>query len=291
MESWFAVATLAFLLLFCIMCYSFQIPETLRQTGPGGRWGPPNAEFNWCEADYQLADWLAEPVNTFSNVIFICQAAGFLALHDASGDVTLLAVLVMAIGVGSMLFHGSLRYRMQLCDEEPMLWFALLAAASALRRLRGWEVTVGASAWAALISAAVLLTEQRSLAHEALRAAMSFSFVAGILVVAWGSTAMVVRLKVQVGGKTAQRAEKLHTAGFFAFALAIVCWLADNYLCPVLQQLPLGLPYPHLHMWWHLLTAAALYSLLIIWHLDDCCGKEALKLKYAMGFLPVVLSA
>jgi len=292
MEPWFAASVLAALTCVGTNCYFFRIPDNLRLMGQGGRWGVPDAEFNWCEPDYMLLDWIAEPVNTISNIIFVLAPITFLLFHDASKDVYVQAFLIMGIGVGSMLFHASLRYTMQLCDELPMFWFVTLASASYLRRLRGVHIVNYVVAFGVAVTASILFTRQHSMAHEISRGVMTCTFSVCIVVMAWGSTAIVARMKRELTGKLRgilTQSERIHSIGFVLFVAAIGCWLCDNYFCPSLQQLPLKLPYPHLHMWWHILTAGALYCLLVLFQLDDKRASQVLGLKYCFG-LPVVLS-
>jgi len=294
MQPWFAAATLAVLMCFTLTCYFFRIPDDLRHGGPGGRWGPPNAEFNWCERDYELVDWMAEPVNTISCLALILPPVSFLMAHDVASDVALMAVLVVVIGIGSALFHGSLRYSMQLMDELPMLWYSFTGAASLMRRVRGVELTWPAMAFVAVLTPTILLTEQHSPLHEVSRGLMSCSFSACIIAMAWGSTAIVSRLKEELTDKRRHvpvSAERLHTAAFVMFVLAVMCWLLDNYFCPALSRLPLGLPYPHFHMWWHVLSAAVLYALLLVLHLDDLRAEPSTSITYRFGLLPQVTSA
>ncbi|CAE7528248.1 ACER3 [Symbiodinium sp. CCMP2456] len=123
-----------------------RIPEEIKKssTSRAGYWGQPDAEFNWCELDYQLVDWIAEPVNTASCLVMVALPLMFLATHEArieenignvlnarivwvkvylaTLDNTVIGWLEVAIAVGSILFHATLRYPMQLADEIPMLW-------------------------------------------------------------------------------------------------------------------------------------------------------------------------
>mmetsp|Transcript_56141 Transcript_56141/g.180174 ORF Transcript_56141/g.180174 Transcript_56141/m.180174 type:complete len:293 (+) Transcript_56141:81-959(+) len=289
MQPWFAALVLSVLMCFTLTCYFFQIPDGLRRAGRPGRWGLPNAEFNWCEPDYQWVDWMAEPVNTISSASLVALPCFFLAFHDASRDATIMAVLLIAIGVGSILFHASLRYLMQLFDELPMLWYSLMGASSLLWRLRGMDLKRPAVACAAALTSGALLTEQHSALHEVCRGLMSCTFSGCLVVMGWGSTSLVVRLKEAEGKRrhVSVAAERIHTVGFLMFVLSVMCWLADNYFCPALWRLPWGLPYPHLHTWWHLLVAAAMYGFLVLFHLDDRRSSQALRVHFRLGLLPV----
>lgn len=291
MKPWLAALILAMIMSVAIVCYFFRIPEDLRRIGKAGRWGPPNAEFNWCEPDYLMVDWMAEPVNTISNVATILSSAVFLYLHEATWDNAIIAGLQVAIGIGSVFFHASLRYPMQLADELPMLWYSLMCAASYLRRLHGVQLTWLFALYGAVVASAILLTEQRTSMHEVWRGIMSASFALCMVVVGWGSSAIVTRIKQEVIGKRrhiATTAARVHLAGYVLFVASLLCWLFDNYFCPALHHLPGGLPYPHLHMWWHILTAAALYVVLIIFHLDDRRSSEKLSVRF-WAWLPIVV--
>merc|ERR1712007_14898 len=132
----------------------------------------------------------------------------------------------------------------------------------------------------AIVTVAALVTSQHSILHEVVRGIMTVSFSLAIIMIAWGTTALVNRLKATLTDKrrrVAVFADRLHMAGFVMFVLSVVCWLADNYYCPVLQNLPYGLPYPHLHMWWHLLTCAALYCISVLLHIDDHQASERIE--------------
>jgi dihydroceramidase len=74
-------------------------------------WGPPSATIDWCEDNYKLTRFVAEPLNTVSNLSFV--VLGILgALHEiregSKRSYIVLYSTVAAIGVGSMLFHGTL---------------------------------------------------------------------------------------------------------------------------------------------------------------------------------------
>lgn len=61
--------------------YYFSTPETLSKgirESKIGPYGPPNADFDWCEYNYESFFYIAEPVNTITGVLFIVQAVIFL---------------------------------------------------------------------------------------------------------------------------------------------------------------------------------------------------------------------
>ncbi|CAE7596354.1 ACER3 [Symbiodinium natans] len=135
-----------------------RIPEEIKKSSASraGYWGQPDAEFNWCELDYQLVDWIAEPVNTASCVVMVLLPLMFLATHEATPDNTVIGWLEVAIALGSMLFHATLRYPMQLADEIPMLWYVAAVDSSCLWRLRGVDVSYLLAGWVAIVTGMIL---------------------------------------------------------------------------------------------------------------------------------------
>eukprot|EP00933_Yihiella_yeosuensis_P055545 TRINITY_DN54382_c0_g1_i1.p1 TRINITY_DN54382_c0_g1~~TRINITY_DN54382_c0_g1_i1.p1 ORF type:complete len:295 (+),score=31.78 TRINITY_DN54382_c0_g1_i1:107-991(+) len=288
-----AALVLSLLMCFTVTCYFFRIPDDLRRKGNAGLWGSPNAEFNWCEPDYLTVDFIAEPVNTISNLGMVFLPLLFLSSHPKlDGDIIGLALLEISIGVGSICFHATLRYSMQLLDEVPMLWYILLGSASFLRRLNGRDLRRPAGAYGVVLTLGILLTEQHSLLHEVFRGLMAVSFSISLIAIGWGSFSLVERLKDDVPEKcrwVVTRAEQLQNLGFASFVLSVMCWLLDNYYCAALWNLPMGLPYPHFHTWWHIFVAVTLQLLLVTLQLDDMRKSEELSLSRCFGILPVVL--
>mmetsp|Transcript_3783 Transcript_3783/g.10942 ORF Transcript_3783/g.10942 Transcript_3783/m.10942 type:complete len:186 (+) Transcript_3783:2-559(+) len=181
---------------------------------------------------------------------------------------------------------------MQLCDELPMLVYAMMCAVLYIRRLLHRDLILPAHLVSSTVIVAILSTEQHSPMHEAWRGFMSCLFSVCVVVMAWGSTSLVNRLKDEFTDKqrhVAIAAERMHTAGYVMFVVSVMCWLADNYFCSRLWSLPFGLPYPHLHTWWHILVGAALHGLLFLFHLYDSRGRPNLRVKSFLGIFPLAV--
>jgi hypothetical protein len=87
---------------------------------------------------------LAEPINAFTNAAFLVAAWWILARSrspDGNRDWALvsLAVLALAIGIGSTLFHTVASSWALLADVLPILLFQLLFLAVYLRRRTSWS--------------------------------------------------------------------------------------------------------------------------------------------------------
>lgn len=292
METWFAAVVMAVLCCFTTNCYFFGIPNDLRNHGRVGHWGAPDAEINWCEQDFMLSDWVAEPVNVATNLVFIALPTAFLVMHRrTSTEIRVLAFNCVLIGLGSMLYHASLRYYMMLLDELPIFWYGLACVVMILRRLHGIDVKFIALAHGVCITLAILTTAQSSHFHQVMRGVMTCSFAAALVVLAWGTTALVKRMQLELGGKRRHVPvfmERANGAMFAVFVISVMCWIADNYFCWTLQHLPLGLPYPHLHACWHVLVAPVLHFVLLVFHVDDLRASEHLCVDFRWG-MPIIL--
>jgi hypothetical protein len=79
------------------------------------------SSLNWCELDYFKSDYIAEYWNTLTG-IFLC-ASSIYAYFKNNGDTTLYYsnALLFVVGIGTMMFHGTLIYIWQLLDEIPMM--------------------------------------------------------------------------------------------------------------------------------------------------------------------------
>ncbi|CZR40488.1 uncharacterized protein FPRO_05388 [Fusarium proliferatum ET1] len=90
-----------------------------------GFWGQPTSTLNWCEEDYVISHYAAEITNTLTNALFV--ALGIRGVrnclkyrHDTVFVIAYLGYLL--VGCGSVAFHATLSYPMQLVDELSMIY-------------------------------------------------------------------------------------------------------------------------------------------------------------------------
>lgn len=90
-----------------------------------GFWGPVDAVHQFCEAHYSTTHYLAECYNAISSLWYIYLAYHLLfSQKQESSKAWILPALagwLGMIGIGSFLFHGTMRRSMQLLDEGPMM--------------------------------------------------------------------------------------------------------------------------------------------------------------------------
>ena len=93
---------------------------------PVGFWGKVDASMDWCEGNYVTSRYVAEWWNTLSSLPMVFYGLyGFIQTRrHASTEwrYTISFLLFMCVGIGSTLFHMTLRHFAQMLDELPMLW-------------------------------------------------------------------------------------------------------------------------------------------------------------------------
>ena len=245
-----------------------------------GYWGPPDGEFNWCEEDYRLSPYIAEPVNTASGSLYLGIWVAGEGLQRGpvfrpSFSSRLVLVFAGMIGVGTVLFHASLRYTPQLMDELPIFYLLLHTAVELYYRDRPTvpaHAAAAAASGALAISAGLFSTVHGSIAHDAWRGVMMVPFCGGFLYTFYGTSAAMGEMEAAMlapgGAATAAdaAAARKETRALFGhatglFILGLVCWIADNAQCAQLRRLPL---FPHLHTIWHATSALGMYELWVL---------------------------
>lgn len=87
-----------------------------------GYWGPVDALHTFCEPKYVTHPKAAEFYNSIGSLIYCVAAlAGLRATSGMVWQVTVGWWSILIVGIGSTLFHLTMRYHMELLDELPML--------------------------------------------------------------------------------------------------------------------------------------------------------------------------
>jgi dihydroceramidase len=259
------------------LLYLISTPETIavKMQAPGAGsapyWGVVDSDFDWCEDNHAHLTYVAEPFNTFTSSAYPLAATFAYRTHKPLGlsgwhQAMLLVTLVM--GLGSMIFHGTLRYSAQLLDELPLYTMAVLAARSLHARSRRADWLQPAIAGWAVALAAVLLTSGRdSSTHHVFRAIMGVSFSVACVYIFTAGAVVASEVDARRGGTDGAR---LFRACFVAFVAALCSWLLDVAACHQLRRLPSSLPYPQLHaIGWHLGTCFGLLHLFALMMLRE----------------------
>lgn len=240
-----------------------------------GYWSPQTSAANFCEIDYEVSHYVAEFVNTISNLAYIWQGVVTLprSLRGNGREFQLwkwpvenLALLL--VGVGSAVFHATLLHEMQIIDESGM--YALVGAldyrlwSSGMNEAAKWlfgtalgGTIVGVIGWNAVGTSD---GKASNFVHLAL-------FI-GLLTALWPRVLYMVRQgrhQRRANGLTgkdevASKLMRQFGLGALYFYSGLAVWLVDGHFCYNLRDIRamLGLPLCwtlELHGWWHFLTA------------------------------------
>jgi dihydroceramidase len=250
-----------------------------------GYWGSVTSTIDWCEANYVRSSYVCEWFNTLSSLAMVLAGALGVWLHRGVLERRFHAafVAVTVVGLGSIAFHATLRRELQMMDELPMLYSALIMVFILIENLS----TPRFGRWfpALLVAHGMLVTYLSSATQGALQfylfhlsfGSMEVFALAGVCRIRWGSKSPVVR--------------RLFALGMGSYAIAVAAWFADLKLCDVFGvKLPsLGIPNPELHAVWHVLVSCGLYLLTLVVAFDrlERLNRKP-QLRRRLGFVPRV---
>ena len=258
-----------------------------------GFWGPITSSIDWCEHNYAYSPYIAEFWNTVSN--FLLVVASLYGLWICSRErlemrFYVLYALVMIIGLGSLAFHGTLTFVGQFMDEVPMIfcifnWFFCFLAIdgpSSDRRDSGskpahiffWRMALVFSATCVIY--AVL--------HYIFHFVLIFQVFFGII------TAIALRLVVgEIRRCDNPKAKALGISYIVFLVVAFALWNVDQHLCERLYSLPLGIPNPQFHAWWHLINGYTCYvgPMFQVFCRQVKLGRVP-RVRFVLGCIPVI---
>eukprot|EP00088_Acartia_fossae_P008315 TRINITY_DN13963_c0_g1_i1.p1 TRINITY_DN13963_c0_g1~~TRINITY_DN13963_c0_g1_i1.p1 ORF type:complete len:265 (-),score=4.86 TRINITY_DN13963_c0_g1_i1:257-1051(-) len=222
-----------------------------------GVWSPRTASIDWCEENYQITPWVAEFWNTVSNIsmiipplygIYSCYKLGLETRYVLS------YLLFLMVGIGSTLFHMTLKYPMQLLDELPMIYTTcmFIYALAVVKEGPGKQrkgVIAGLILYAIAFTV-IYAVHSNPLIHEVMY---------GILVFF-----LIFQAFYLMYHETNSTSNKLAFVGVMMYAIAFLLWNIDNNFCHHLKKFRGGVSYPvgvlsELHAWWHLLVGYSTY--------------------------------
>jgi dihydroceramidase len=227
---------------------------------PDGIWGAPTSSVDWCEQNYRFSPYVCELFNTLSSLAMVTVGAvGFLRHRKTLETRFLLAFFAIAVvGLGSALFHATLRFELQMLDELPMLYLALIMVFILLElrpgRRYGRALPVALALHGVLVTALSALTRGR----------LQFF----VFHVSFGSLEAFALFRVYLlyRASTNARVHRLFRLGMTSYLLAVALWFVDLEFCGFVSvTLPrFGVPNPELHAVWHVLVSFGFYLLVVL---------------------------
>ncbi|KAF1994094.1 alkaline ceramidase-like protein [Amniculicola lignicola CBS 123094] len=233
---------------------------------PGfGAWGVPTSNHNFCEQDYVITEYIAEFVNTLTNLTYVVYGIHGLRRVAPRGDGGLLSTLafpywaLVSVGVLSGWFHSVLNYRSQMGDDLSML----LAVGAILQQV----YTFNAKSRERLISTFIILASNIAIAvyhcwtdeivmHE-------IAFAVQVFIVG-RKTRQLIRARVK-SDHAKKKLQWLASMGLGSGLFGYFLWNIDFHLCSYVTSVKrsVGLPWGlflELHGWWHIFTGIGAYT-------------------------------
>ncbi|SCU94840.1 LANO_0E08350g1_1 [Lachancea nothofagi CBS 11611] len=244
-----------------------------------GYWGKPTSTIDWCEENYVVSPFVAEWSNTITNSAFVALAmyvTWSAYYHRLEKRFVMIGIGLGTVGVGSWLFHMTLRYEYQLLDELPMIYATCIPAWSIFseekdilrNRNRAPSLLRQSIIGAIVFSAAAILTVVYLVYRDPTIHQTAYAILNVIVVFSAGAMA-----SKYVRDPLAKRNLRNTMAlSISIFLLGYFLWQLDVHFCSfwifirrTFLHLPLGV-FLELHSWWHLLTGSGVYFYIV--HLE-----------------------
>lgn len=269
------------------MSLAFQWPY---RESRDGIWTPQTSTLNWCEEDYNITPYCAEFINTATNFIFMY--LGIMGIRDclrhAHDRVFIVLYLgYMIVGLGSMAFHATLKYSMQLADELPMIYTTCIMAfvTFSYSRTKRETVLIGF----ALTGLATFITvyyhmSQNPVFHQVAYASLTCATVFRGMYIMEAFLRPALRERCDTPAHADQILKQmwyLALTGIAYFLIGFFVWNMDNIFCGYLREArnTILLPWAMVlegHGWWHIFTGIGAYYFIIwrVWLTQCLDGNE-----------------
>ena len=185
-------------------------------------WGNPDTSITFCESKYTKVFWIAEFYNTLSSLCYVC-----VGLYYIKSKRYPIAVMIISVGIGSVLLHGTLRYYGQWIDEVSMLVSTIMAMDDLNSKL----------------------IKKNSIPFFII---FYFIFYKTFLVFFCTFTLLNIYLSYLVF--------KSSIINYYIYNTLVIlgtsCWFIDRFLCDNIEFL-------YLHAWWHILTSMVISTIFL----------------------------
>ncbi|KID64794.1 alkaline ceramidase family protein, partial [Metarhizium hybridum] len=226
----------------------------------GGAWSPPTSRANFCEEDYALTLYVAEFINSLTNLAYVHLALRYMYGPGSAGllapKIDFMSASLFVLGIGSFLFHASLRQTLEFADEFSMLGltWAMLQATLTTGQSRTKSRLVSTGLAVCFASFAIFYLQSPKIIYQVI------AFVACVFVLILRAQYLLYWLQPALPEAKRRDWNKRTWKAVFLCVLGYFLWNIDLEYCAALRSIrqQLGLPWAwlfELHGWWHVLTA------------------------------------
>lgn len=221
--------------------------------GGVGFWGAITASVDWCEPNYQLTPYIAEPFNTLSSLAMVGVGEFGVYKNDATCWKHWFCFrLISLVGFGSFLFHMTLKYYNQMLDELPMVWTSALVLNLCLEmhfgKLPRWVCP-------SLFSFTLLVSVATSICTGPYQVAV---FRTAFTILELASVVLGAIHYLRLPQRSPLR--RVSEVGLLMNVVAVSCWIFDVHRCEVISALYFN---PQLHAIWHVTVSFGIYHAIL----------------------------
>ncbi|ORZ16645.1 alkaline phytoceramidase family protein [Lobosporangium transversale] len=249
---------------------------------PVGYWGPPTSS-DWCESNYDVSFYVAEFFNSISSFSMILVGLVGVYLHSSFEKRFLITFgSIAVVGLGSIAFHGTLLFPLQMLDELPMVYSILSLAYCCIedrsyRRYGTW-FPISIALYGLLTTVVMLIAGPENHLLEFIVFQSSFAFV--VLVV----MSHIIKIYGSIQDLSIKR---LWVLTAMTALVSYIFWNIDFRMCDIMQSLPVN---PQLHAIWHVGASLSSYlvTLLVCYQRAENLGRKP-SMEWKWGVLPYVV--
>lgn len=193
---------------------------------------------------------------------------------------------IVIVGIGSIAFHGTLLFPLQMLDEVPMVYCVLTLVYCCVEnkpyRRHGVWFPIGIALYGLLTTVIMLYAGPDNHLLEFIVFQSAFAFVVLVVV------SRILKIYSQLQDDSIKRLWLLAgTIGVVSYGY----WNIDFRMCGAMENLPFGLANPQLHAWWHVGASASSYLVCLLICYDRALNLDRNpKIQWMGGFLPYVVA-
>ncbi|KAF2447737.1 alkaline ceramidase family protein [Karstenula rhodostoma CBS 690.94] len=232
---------------------------------PGrGAWGTPSSRSNFCEEDYVITQYIAEFVNTLTNLTYVIYGIYGLRRVGPHKDGGLFSTLaspywgLIGVGVLSAWFHATLKYHSQMGDDLSMF----LAVGAVLNQLQIFNQPPATRRTRTLLIVGILIpvSVYHCWADEIYVHQITF---AAMVLLCGRQIRKLIHERIP-NAEQKSRLLSLTSGALATGLLGYFLWNIDEHFCEYVTALKhtIGLPWAfvfELHGWWHIFTGIGAY--------------------------------
>eukprot|EP00545_Synedropsis_sp_CCMP1620_P003366 CAMPEP_0119006206 /NCGR_PEP_ID=MMETSP1176-20130426/2169_1 /TAXON_ID=265551 /ORGANISM="Synedropsis recta cf, Strain CCMP1620" /LENGTH=261 /DNA_ID=CAMNT_0006958097 /DNA_START=66 /DNA_END=851 /DNA_ORIENTATION=+ len=222
-------------------------------------WGEMDTTTTFCEPKYAFSSYFAEFVNAWSSLIYVVVGIYIVHKFPHSRWNRMAGIWLATIGIGSFLFHATMRYSMQLMDELPMVGFIwtvvmhkTMSTQHASIQKYATAIQVFISMQAVALVALYIYWDQYEI------------FLHGFTIMVLNDAVLGFLLKTTGPLRHGVLKRQVNMYGLCLILVGKGVWELENQVCHAIPSLI----WP-MHTIWHFCSAASAYNTCIFNHL--CC--------------------